>query len=324
MENVIHPISFDLWQTNKLAFAKQLGESFRETGFAVVQSHEIAAQVIAQGLETAQDFFALPPVVKAKYQRPDIGFQRGHAPLGSENAKGRSQGDMKEFWHIGRPDMQQLSTPNNSHLGDANHDEILATPSVSDVANFDDATQALFTEFDNFGVQILRAVALYLDLDERWFDTAIEQGNSLLRLLHYPPQLTAPTNGAVRAAEHQDINLITLLLGAQEAGLQVKHKRYGWIDVNVPDGAIVLNCGDMLQRLTGGVLPSTTHRVSNPKPHRAQFSRYSMPFFLHPKNSFMIETLPSCLARGGIAQPPILAGDYLHQRLVEIGLLSAA
>ena len=319
MENVIHPINFALWQTDKAAFASQLGASFRQTGFAVVEGHFIAEQVIAQGLETAQNFFALPPEVKAKYQRADIGFQRGHAPLGSENAKGRAQGDMKEFWHIGRPDVPKSDISDN-----AEQDEILATPSVADVPDFDHATQALFAQFDDFGCHILRAVALYLDLDERWFDEAIDQGNSLLRLLHYPPQPIAPSNGAVRAAEHQDINLITLLLGAQEAGLQVKHKRYGWIDVNVPDGAIVLNCGDMLERLTGGVLPSTTHRVSNPKPHRAQFSRYSMPFFLHPKNSFMIETLPSCLAQGGLAQPPIRAGDYLRERLVEIGLLSAA
>jgi len=312
MKNVIHPIDFKLWTVDKTAFAQQLGASFRETGFAVIEGHSIDAHVM-------KDFFALPHTVKAKYQRPDIGFQRGYAPLGSENAKGRAQGDMKEFWHIGRPDVQASNTQAGS-----DDEAILATPSVADVDDFDGATQALFTEFDGFGAQVLRALALYLDLDENWFDSAVEQGNSLLRLLHYPPQLTPPANGAVRAAEHQDINLITLLLGAQEAGLQVKHKTYGWIDVNVPEGAIVLNCGDMLQRLTGGILPSTTHRVSNPAAQRAAFSRYSMPFFLHPKNSFMMETLPSCLAQGGRAQPPIRAGDYLHQRLVEIGLLSAA
>jgi len=314
MQKVIHPINFALWQADKLAFAKLLGASFRETGFAVVEAHNIAQDVVGSSLSAAKDFFALPETVKADYQNPEMGFQRGHAPLGSENAKGRAQGDLKEFWHMGRPAVQM------SGLVDA----ILPTPSVSNVAGFDGATQALFSQFDDFGAQILRAVALYLDLDEYWFDTAIDQGNSLLRLLHYPPQPTPPASGVVRAGEHEDINLITLLLGAQEAGLQVKHKTHGWIDIDVPDGAIVLNCGDMLQRLTGGVLPSTTHRVSNPTPQRAAFSRYSMPFFLHPKNSFMIETLPSCIARGGIVQPPISAGDYLRERLIEIGLLTAA
>jgi len=314
MKTLIHPINFGLWKAHKPVFAQRLGESFRETGFAVISNHAICPDATARGLQSAKDFFALPEAIKAGYQNPEIGYQRGHAPLGSENAKGRAEGDLKEFWHIGRPDAG----------GFACEDEILPTPPVSHVADFDRATQSLFEAFDDFGTQILRAVALYLDLDEMWFDDAVEQGNSLLRLLHYPPQIEPPASGVVRAAEHEDINLITLLLGAQEAGLQVKHKTQGWIDVPVPEGAIVLNCGDMLQRLTGGVLPSTTHRVSNPKPERAAYSRYSMPFFLHPKNSFMIETLPSCLARGGIAQPPISAGDYLRQRLIEIGLLTAA
>lgn len=314
MSIVIHPIDYQLWHQDRAAFCAELGASFQETGFAVINNHQICARAIAQSQKLIEDFFALPLSVKTQYQRPEIGHQRGYAPLGCENAKGRHQGDLKEFWHIGRP-------PSQAALSD---DEILPTPSMQDIEGFDSATQNLFTECDQFGAQILKALALYLDLDGDWFDSVIDKGNSLLRLLHYPAQDQPPPSGVVRSGAHEDINLITLLLGAQEAGLQVKHQQYGWLDVTVPDGAIVLNCGDMLQRLTGGILPSTTHRVANPKAERARFSRYSMPFFLHPKNNFVIKTLPSCVARGGIDYPPISAGDYLTERLIEIGLLSAA
>ena len=146
-------------------------------------------------------------------------------------------------------------------------------------------------------------------------------GNSILRLLHYPPQMTAPPPGSVRAAAHEDINVITLLLGAEEAGLQVKHRSGEWLSVNPPEGALVINCGDMLQRLTAGILPSTTHRVLNPTAERAKFPRYSYPFFLHFNSDVLIEALPECVEEGGTAEPPITADAYLHERLVEIGLV---
>lgn len=336
MQNVIHSIDYSLWRQDKAAFAKQLGASFANTGFAVVRGHTLKTDVVETGLETAKRFFALPDDIKSVYQRPEIGFQRGYSPLGTENAKGRNQGDLKEFWHIGRPSWtktlsqhsETLCHTNANSPTSAQHlsrgEEVLQTPCVPDVDGFDGAMRDLYTEFDAFGAQILRAVALYLDLEETWFDAPVEDGNSLLRLLHYPPQLGERVDGAVRAGAHEDINLITLLLGAQEAGLEVKHGTHGWLRLDVPEGAIVLNCGDMLQRLTGGILPSVTHRVTNPRPERAHLGRYSMPFFLHPKNSFVLETLPSCIERGATVQPPICAGDYLRERLIDIGLLSAA
>jgi isopenicillin N synthase-like dioxygenase len=197
------------------------------------------------------------------------------------------------------------------------------TPSVKEVSNFDETTRSLYEALDDFGVELLRAIALYLDLDEHWFDTRVDNGNSILRLLHYPPQMTPPEEGSVRAGAHEDINLITLLLGAEEAGLQAKHRSGQWLDVNAPEGALVVNSGDMLQRLTGGVLPSTTHRVLNPTLERAKHPRYSKPFFLHPNNDFKIEMLESCKAHGGIAEAPITASAYLKERLIEIGLMKS-
>ena len=251
--------------------------------------------------------------MKEKYHDAPGGRQRGYTPFATENAKGQKAADLKEFWHTGR------DLPEGSKYRDTMKD----TPAVSEVADFDTATRAFFNELDEFGRTLLRAVALHLDLPEDWFDDKVEQGNSILRLLHYPPQDNPPPAGTVRAAAHEDINVITLLLGAEEAGLEVLHRSGKWLAVNPPPDALVINCGDMLQRLTGGVLPSTTHRVVNPAPERSKFPRYSTPFFLHFNQDFLIEQLPQCMAEGGKAQPPITAQDYLMERLREIGLVKA-
>ncbi|MGJ8563506.1 MAG: isopenicillin N synthase family dioxygenase [Alphaproteobacteria bacterium] len=305
------PISFSLWAQDKAAFSEKLGRSFRETGFAVIADHPISTVLIGDTLGAAKSFFELPVQDKHKYFDPDGGGQRGYTPFASENAKGQTAADLKEFWHTGR-DVPE-SSPLRAHMPD--------TPSVTDVAEFDGATQSMFTALDEFGAQLLRATALHLNLSENWFDDKVNVGNSILRLLHYPPQLSPPPAGSVRAGAHEDINVITLLLGAEEAGLQVKHRSGKWLDINPPAGTIVINCGDMLQRLTAGILPSTTHRVLNPSPERAKFPRYSYPFFLHFNSDVLIEALPTCVEEGGTAEPPITAIDYLMERLREIGLV---
>jgi isopenicillin N synthase-like dioxygenase len=307
----IRPISFSIWQNNKQEFAKLIGDSFSETGFAVISDHTIPQDVIHAADEASKDYFALPSDVKRSYADPEDGYQRGHSPMGTENAKGKKEADLKEFWHTGR------ALPEGSPYRATMKD----TPSVKEVPEFDEATRQLYEALDEFGVELLRAIALYLDQDESWFDSRVNNGNSILRLLHYPPQLTPPAEGSVRAGAHEDINLITLLLGAEEAGLQAKHRSGVWLDINAPDGALVVNSGDMLQRLTGGVLPSTTHRVLNPAPERAKHPRYSKPFFLHPNNDFNIEMLESCKNKGGVAEAPITASEYLKERLIEIGLI---
>ena len=307
----IDPISFNLWKADKQAFAKAFGDSFRETGFAIISDHTIPQDVIEKADDVTKDYFDLPEAIKRSYADPDDGFQRGHSPLGTENAKGKKETDDKEFWHTGR--LLPEDSPYRATMKD--------TPSVKEVGGFDKNTRALYEALDDFGGKLLRAVALYLGLEENWFDDKVNVGNSILRLLHYPPQVPPPEQGTERAGAHEDINLITLLLGAEEPGLQAKHRSGQWLDVNAPPGAVVVNCGDMLQRLTAGILPSTTHRVLNAAPERAKFPRYSKPFFLHLNNDAMIEALDSCVAQGGKAELPITAGDYLHERLVEIGLV---
>lgn len=307
----IKPVSYHLWSRDKAAFAKAFGDSFVETGFAVVSNHMISADIIRAATAQSQAFFALPPEEKRAYADPENGFQRGYSPIGSENAKGETISDFKEFWHTGR------ALPKDSAYRAAMKD----TPQVTQLPEFSSATRALFEALDGFGLQLLKAISIYLGLEETYFERAVDHGNSILRLLHYPPQSNPPPEGSVRAAAHEDINLITLLLGAEEAGLQAKHRNGQWIDINAPDGALVVNAGDMLQRLTAGYIPSTTHRVLNPSPERAKFPRYSVPFFLHPNQDFLIDPLPDFAAETGKIDPPITAGDYLAERLHEIGLL---
>lgn len=313
MTDYFKPVPFPLWEKDKAAFADALGRSFRETGFAVISDHPIPQSVIDNNLDATKAFFALPESVKLKYDGRAGGGQRGYTAFGVENAKGKAEADLKEFWHTGRalpPD-----SPYRASMAD--------TPQVKEVPNFDMATRALYEALDQFGRKLLHAVAMHLNLEETWFDNKVDMGNSILRLLHYPPQLNPPPEGSVRAGAHEDINVITLLLGAEEAGLEVRHRTGKWLGVNPPAGAMVINCGDMLQRLTAGVLPSTTHRVVNPAPERARFPRYSTPFFLHFNQDVMIEALPGCVAEGGKAEPAITAQDYLMERLREIGLVKA-
>ena len=307
----IDPISFNLWKDDKQAFANAFGESFKETGFAIISDHTIPQDTIDAADEASKEYFALPEDVKRGYADPDDGFQRGHSPMGTENAKGKKEADLKEFWHTGRE--LPADSPYRSTMKD--------TPSVSEVEGFDESTRGLYEALDSFGADLLRAVALYLGLEENWFDDKVNVGNSILRLLHYPPQVNPPPEGTERAGAHEDINLITLLLGAEEAGLQARHRSRKWLDVNAPKGAVVVNVGDMLQRMTAGILPSTTHRVLNPAPERSKFPRYSKPFFLHLNNDAVISPLQCCLDMGGTAEPDITAGDYLTERLIEIGLI---
>ncbi len=305
---MFEPISYSLWKSDKSAFAQKLGDSFRETGFAVISDHTIDSDTINTVQQACKDFFALPRSVKQSYYEDGGGGQRGYTPFGSENAKGESAIDLKEFWHTGR----KLE----------NYNAIMKpTPNVDQVPAFDDATYGLFESMDKFGRDLLAGIALYLELPEDYFEDKVDHGNSILRLLHYPAQDKPFPEGSMRAAAHEDINVITLLLGAEEAGLQAKHRSGEWLDINPPEGTLVINCGDMLQRLTAGYLPSTSHRVLNPAPDRVHLPRYSMPYFLHFNPDVLIKALPGCVAKGGTAEPPITAADYLHERLVEIGLI---
>ena len=293
-------------------FAADLGGSFRRFGFAIVADHGIPGDLIERAWTQTQALFALPDDEKRGYHMAGGGGARGYTPFKTEIAKGASAVDLKEFWHVGR------ELPAHHRFAEA------MAPNIwpDHPAAFRDAFIELFAAFDRAGDRLLSAIAIHLGLDAHWFDAAVKDGNSVLRLLHYPP-IPADAEG-VRAGAHEDINLITLLLGADEAGLELLDRDTGgWFAIKPPADAMVVNVGDMLQRLTNHVLPSTTHRVVNPPPERRGRSRYSMPFFLHPAPDFLIETLPATITDGNPNRypTPITAHDYLHERLVEIGLV---
>lgn len=295
---------------SKPEFAQRLGGSFQQFGFAIVSDHGMDQALIDRGWALAERFFALPEEAKRRYDGKDNGGQRGYTAFGTEIAKGARENDLKEFWHIGR-DLPE---------GDPLARSMLPNIWPEEIPEFVEAFTRLFAEFDRVGAELLSAIALYLGLEERWFDTAIERGNSILRLLHYPP--VSPQAPGIRAGAHEDINLITLLLGAEEGGLELKDRDGHWLPVVPPPGALAINVGDMLQRLTNHYLPSTSHRVVNPPPERRGHSRYSMPFFLHLRPDFVIDALPQCVSETNPRRaPPITAHDYLHERLVEIGLI---
>lgn len=295
---------------DKGEFAAAFGASFRRFGFAMVKDHGMDQALIGQGWSLARQFFALPDEAKRRYDAKANGGQRGYTAFGTEIAKGASENDLKEFWHVGRD-----LAPGDPLAG-------TMPPNVwpQEIAAFHSVFTRLFAEFDRVGAELLSAIALYLGLEERWFDGPIRNGNSILRLLHYPP-VSAQAHG-IRAGAHEDINLITLLLGAEEGGLELKDRQGNWIPVVPPAGALAINVGDMLQRLTNHRLPSTSHRVVNPPPDRRGFSRYSMPFFLHLRPDFLIDALPQCVDEAHPRrESPITAHDYLTERLREIGLI---
>ena len=293
------------------AFAAALGGSFERFGFAVIADHGIPQDLIDRAWKETAELFALPEDEKRSYFTPAGGGQRGYTPFKTEIAKDAKHVDLKEFWHVGR----QLAA-GHRFAGDMPANIWPTRPE-----GFESTFLELFTAFDRAGDRLLSAIARHLRLAPNWFDHAVEDGNSILRLLHYPP-IPLDAEG-VRAGAHEDINLITLLLGAEEAGLELLDKDGRWLAIKPPQGAMVVNVGDMLQRLTNHVLPSTTHRVVNPPPERRGHSRYSMPFFLHPAPDFLIETLPGCITPENPNRypTPITAHDYLHERLVEIGLV---
>ncbi|MDX2145756.1 MAG: 2-oxoglutarate and iron-dependent oxygenase domain-containing protein [Rhodospirillaceae bacterium] len=310
-DTLIPPLSIAKGARDLPAFAGALGESFARYGFAVISDHGIAPDVIASAFDRTRAFFALPEAVKRKYLVPGGGGQRGYTPFGIETAKGAARADLKEFWHVGR------------ELPPGHRYRAFMPPNiaVAEIADFNAAAYRLYEAMDALGLRILNGIARYLGLAPDYFDAHVSLGNSILRLLHYPPVPEGAVG--VRAGAHEDINVITLLLGAEEAGLQLRDRDGQWRDIDPPPDCVVVNIGDMLQRLTNHVLPSTTHRVVNPSPARAAFPRYSMPFFQHFAPDFVIATLPGCVSpeRPNRYPTPITTEAYLRERLAEIKLI---
>ncbi|MEL6529532.1 MAG: 2-oxoglutarate and iron-dependent oxygenase domain-containing protein [Pseudomonadota bacterium] len=292
--------------------ADELGRSFAEYGFAVVRDHGIPQELIDKAEATSKEFFALPDPAKRAYKIEGGGGARGYTPFGTEKAKDADVFDLKEFWHVGRG------------LNPSHELAEFMGPNIwpDEVEQFKPVFSELYDAFETAGARVLEAIALHLGLERGFFAPTVKDGNSVMRLLHYPPLGADAPDGAIRAAAHGDINTITLLLGAEEAGLELLTKSGEWHAVEAEEGSLVINVGDMLERLTAGQLVSTTHRVVNPSGPAKLRSRYSMPFFLHFRPDYMIEPLADCAAReGSTPQAAITAQDFLMQRLREINLV---
>lgn len=298
-------------ETRRQKFVQELGKAYEDIGFVAVKNHFLSDALQQQLYSEVQNFFNLPEELKRKYEIEGLAGQRGYTSFGKEHAKGRNVGDLKEFWHFGQyvedADPIRKEYPDNVY--------------VSELPAFNSAGKEAYLKLQETGKYMLRAIALFLGLEETYFDDKIHHGNSILRPIHYPP-ITGEPESAVRAAEHEDINLITLLMGASAEGLEVLNKKGEWIGITALPEQLVVNVGDMLQRHTNNRLKSTTHRVVNPPREKWGSSRYSIPFFLHPRSEMRLDCLASCISeQAPLAYEPISAGEYLTERLIEIGLL---
>jgi isopenicillin N synthase-like dioxygenase len=294
--------------TTKKQFIADLGSAFENVGFVSILNHGISQALINDVYKDVELFFSLPDSSKKSYEIANLAGQRGYTSFGREHAKGSLAPDLKEFFQYGQPSsgLNKTEYPDNVY--------------VKDIVSFNQNLDAAFRSFEQAGSHLLEAIASYLSLDSSFFASHIHEGNSILRAIHYPPILQEPSS-SIRAEQHEDINLITLLVGASADGLEILSKNNEWLPVKAAPGAIVVNVGDMLQRLTNNKLKSTTHRVVNPPRELWSTSRYSIPFFLHPKSNMSLACLPSCIsAKNPKAYEDYTAGQYLDERLREIGL----
>ena len=303
--------SGDIQKKNR--FVQELGEAYNNIGFVAIRNHYLTDELSARLYQTIKKFYALPDTVKQKYEIPGLAGQRGYIGKGKEHAKGRNTGDLKEFYHVGQEVLDNDPIKN----------EYPENVWPEEVPEFKEIALEVYRRLEKTGVQMLKAIALYLGLSENYFDEKVKHGNSILRPIHYFP-IENPDDvpaDAVRAAEHGDINLITLLMGASADGLQVLRRDGNWIPITALPEQLVVNVGDMLERLTNKKLKSTIHRVVNPPPHLMNSPRYSIPFFMHPRSEMNLSALASCVDdHHPKLWNDITAGEFLNQRLKEIGL----
>ncbi|MEO5990586.1 MAG: 2-oxoglutarate and iron-dependent oxygenase domain-containing protein [Ferruginibacter sp.] len=294
---------------SKKDFVEKIGKAYEEVCFVAVKNHGIPDELIGDLYKYVQKFFSLPSDIKKGYEIPELAGQRGYTSFGKEHAKGSDSPDLKEFFQYG-----QVSG------GNYNETKYPDNVIVNEIKEFNTTFNNSFKAFENSGISLLQAIALYLGIDEHYFDEFVHNGNSILRAIHYPP-ITQEPESAIRAEQHEDINLITLLVGASADGLEILTKQNEWVPVTSLPEQIVVNVGDMLQRLTNNRLRSTTHRVVNPKRELWHTSRFSIPFFLHPKGSMSLKCLDSCIdEKHTKSYEDATAGEYLDERLREIGL----
>lgn len=295
----------------KQKFVNEIGKAYEEIGFVALKGHFLSDELVEKLYQQVCNFFNLPLEVKEKYEIPGIGGQRGYVSFGKESAKGRTTGDLKEFWHFGQ------YVENNDKLANEYPENV----TVNELPEFNSTGKETYKMLEKTGVYVLRALALYLGLNEFYFDDFVKNGNSILRPIHYPPIIDEPKD-AVRAAAHGDINLITLLMGAQGKGLQVQNNNGEWIDAIAEPDELVINVGDMLSRHTNNKLKSTIHQVINPPRELWGTSRFSIPFFMHPISEMPLNCLENCIDENNPKRyEDITAGEFLTERLIELGLI---
>ena len=295
----------------KQKFINDIGKAYEDIGFVALKGHFLDEELIANLYNEIKNFFSLPVETKQKYEVPEIGGQRGYISFGKESAKGKKEGDLKEFWHFGQ------YIENNSTL----KKEYPSNVNVTELPEFNKIGKETYKMLEKTAKYVLRALALHLSLEETYFDQYIFNGNSILRPIHYPP-ITEEPKEAVRAAAHGDINLITLLMGAQGKGLQVQNNDGEWLDAIAQPDELMINVGDMLSRHSNNKLKSTIHRVINPAKELWGTSRYSIPFFMHPISEMSLNVLESCIDEDNPKQfEDITAGEFLNERLIELGLI---
>lgn len=295
----------------KQKFVNEIGRAYEEIGFVSLKNHFLSDELVKDLYTQVKAFFAMPVEQKEKYEIEGLGGQRGYVSFGKEHAKGKKEGDLKEFWHFGQEPEADANLP------DSYPDNV----TVEELPEFNATGMKAYRMLEKTGIYVLRALALYIGLDEHYFDHWANNGNSILRPIHYPP-ITEEPKGAVRAGAHGDINLITLLMGASTGGLQVLRKDGEWIDAIPEEDELVINVGDMLERHTNNKLRSTIHRVVNPPRDQWHTPRYSIPFFMHPRSDMKLDCLDACIDEDHPkAYEDITAGEFLHERLVDIGLI---
>ena len=295
----------------KAKFVREIGTAYEEIGFVSLKNHFLSQDLVDKLYGEVKAFFAMPVEAKRTYEIEGLGGQRGYVSFGKEHAKGKKEGDLKEFWHFGQEPDADANLP----------DEYPENVMVKELPKFNETGMQAYRMLEKTGIYVLRALALYIGLDEFYFDHWASNGNSILRPIHYPP-ITEEPKGAVRAGAHGDINLITLLMGASTGGLQVLRKDGVWMDAIPEEDELVINVGDMLERHTNNKLRSTIHRVVNPPRDQWDKPRYSIPFFMHPRSDMDLSCLAECIDDDHPkSYDDITAGEFLHQRLVEIGLL---
>ena len=295
----------------KQHFVDAIGKAYEDIGFVALKGHFLDEKLVENLYAEVKKFFDLPLETKQKYEIPGIGGQRGYVSFGKESAKGKKVGDLKEFWHFGQ------YVEDNEKLKAQYPENVI----VEELPEFNKVGKEAYKMLEKTAKYVLRALALHLGLSETYFDKYIHNGNSILRPIHYPP-ITEEPKEAVRAAAHGDINLITLLMGAQGRGLQVQNHKGEWIDAIAQPDELMINVGDMLSRHTNNKLKSTIHRVINPPKELWGTSRYSIPFFMHPISEMKLDVLEECIDEHHPKQfEDITAGEFLNERLVELGLI---